>query len=178
MAKKVSDLIVERLIEWGVDTIFGLPGDGVDGFFEALRTHKDKIKFIQVRHEESAAFCRVRICKIHRAPRRVLRDLRSRRHPSFEWSLRRQVRSPAGAGYYRPHFSRSYRYEAEQVLREALNYRGPTVVQGVVDPEEPPVPGKVTTEQAIHFAEALLRGQKDAMKILKTVALDEAREVV
>jgi pyruvate dehydrogenase (quinone) len=40
------------------------------------------------------------------------------------------------------------------------------------------MPGKVTTEQAIHFAEALLRGQKDAMKILKTVALDEIREVV
>jgi pyruvate dehydrogenase (quinone) len=68
--------------------------------------------------------------------------------------------------------------EAESILREALNYKGPTIVQAVVDPEEPPMPGKVTTEQAIHFAEALLRGQKDAMKILKTVALDEVREVV
>jgi pyruvate dehydrogenase (quinone) len=56
MAKTVSDLVVERLIEWGVDTIFGYPGDGVDGFFEALRTHQDKLKFVQVRHEESAAF--------------------------------------------------------------------------------------------------------------------------
>ncbi len=56
MAKTVSDLIVERLIEWGVDTIFGYPGDGVDGFFEALRTHKDQLRFVQVRHEESAAF--------------------------------------------------------------------------------------------------------------------------
>ncbi len=56
MAKQVSDLIVERLIEWDVDTIFGYPGDGVDGFFEALRTHKDKLRFIQVRHEEAAAF--------------------------------------------------------------------------------------------------------------------------
>lgn len=56
LAKQVSDLIVERLIEWGVDTIFGFPGDGVDGFFEALRTHQEKLKFIQVRHEEAAAF--------------------------------------------------------------------------------------------------------------------------
>ena len=40
MAKQVSDLIVERLMEWGVDTIFGFPGDGVDGFFESLRTHR------------------------------------------------------------------------------------------------------------------------------------------
>ncbi|MGH9515019.1 MAG: thiamine pyrophosphate-dependent enzyme [Terriglobales bacterium] len=68
--------------------------------------------------------------------------------------------------------------EAESVLRQALKYKGPTVIQAVVDPEEPPMPGKVTTEQAVHFAEALLRGQKDAMKILKTVALDEVREVV
>ena len=55
MAKTVGDLLVERLIEWGVDTIFGIPGDGVNGIFEALRTHQEKIRFIQVRHEESAA---------------------------------------------------------------------------------------------------------------------------
>ena len=52
----VADMIVERLIDWGVEVIFGLPGDGVDGMFEALRTHSEKLKFIQVRHEESAAF--------------------------------------------------------------------------------------------------------------------------
>jgi pyruvate dehydrogenase (quinone) len=63
MAKKVSDLIVERLLDWGVDTIFGFPGDGVDGFFEALRTHKDKLRFIQVRHEEAAAFAAVGYAK-------------------------------------------------------------------------------------------------------------------
>ncbi|HTZ89676.1 MAG TPA: thiamine pyrophosphate-dependent enzyme [Alloacidobacterium sp.] len=56
MSKMVADLLVERLVDWGVDTIFGLPGDGVDGMFEALRTHADKLKFIQVRHEEAAAF--------------------------------------------------------------------------------------------------------------------------
>ena len=56
MAKTVADMLVERLLEWGVDTIFGLPGDGINGIFEALRTHKDKLKFIQVRHEEAAAF--------------------------------------------------------------------------------------------------------------------------
>ncbi|MGH9692064.1 MAG: thiamine pyrophosphate-dependent enzyme [Candidatus Acidiferrales bacterium] len=56
MAKTVADLLVERLIDWDVNTIFGFPGDGVNGIFEALRTHQDKIKFIQVRHEEAAAF--------------------------------------------------------------------------------------------------------------------------
>ena len=56
MAKTVADLLVERLIDWGVDTIFGLPGDGINGIFESLRTHQDKLRFIQVRHEEAAAF--------------------------------------------------------------------------------------------------------------------------
>ncbi|MBV9307224.1 MAG: pyruvate oxidase [Acidobacteriaceae bacterium] len=58
MAKTVmvADLLVNRLIAWGVDTIFGFPGDGVNGIFEALRTHQDKLRFIQVRHEEAAAF--------------------------------------------------------------------------------------------------------------------------
>src|SRR4051812_8815685 len=56
MAMTAADLLVERLIDWGVDTIFGLPGDGINGIFEALRTRQDKIRFIQVRHEEAAAF--------------------------------------------------------------------------------------------------------------------------
>src|SRR6184192_2336158 len=56
MAKTVGDVVIERLIDWGVKYIFGLPGDGINGLFEALRTHKDRITFIQVRHEEAAAF--------------------------------------------------------------------------------------------------------------------------
>ena len=54
--RNASDVLVERLIAWGVDTIFGLPGDGINGAFEALRKEKDRIRFIHVRHEESAAF--------------------------------------------------------------------------------------------------------------------------
>jgi pyruvate dehydrogenase (quinone) len=51
-----SDVLVERLLAWGVDTIFGLPGDGINGVMEALRKADKKIRFIHVRHEESAAF--------------------------------------------------------------------------------------------------------------------------
>jgi pyruvate dehydrogenase (quinone)/pyruvate oxidase len=57
MAKNASDVMVEILIKWGVDTIFGLPGDGINGIIEALRVRQDKIRFIQVRHEEAAALC-------------------------------------------------------------------------------------------------------------------------
>ena len=56
MAKTAADVMIEQLIEWGVDTIFGLPGDGINGIMEALRTHQEKVRFIQVRHEEAAAF--------------------------------------------------------------------------------------------------------------------------
>ncbi|HLY42807.1 MAG TPA: thiamine pyrophosphate-binding protein [Terracidiphilus sp.] len=56
MMINASDVLVECLMAWGVDTIFGLPGDGINGVFEALRKKKDKIRFIHVRHEESAAF--------------------------------------------------------------------------------------------------------------------------
>jgi pyruvate dehydrogenase (quinone) len=55
-AMNASDVLVERLLAWGVDTIFGLPGDGINGIMEALRKAEDKIRFIHVRHEESAAF--------------------------------------------------------------------------------------------------------------------------
>ena len=51
-----ADILVERLIDWGVDTIFGLPGDGINGIMESLRKRQDDIRFIHVRHEEAAAF--------------------------------------------------------------------------------------------------------------------------
>jgi len=51
-----SDVLIECLLDWGVEMIFGLPGDGINGIMEALRTRRDKIRFIHVRHEETAAF--------------------------------------------------------------------------------------------------------------------------
>ena len=51
-----SDILIETIQAWGVDVVFGLPGDGINGIMEALRKRQDKIRFVQVRHEESAAF--------------------------------------------------------------------------------------------------------------------------
>jgi pyruvate dehydrogenase (quinone)/pyruvate oxidase len=56
MASTAADVLVETLLDWGVDIVFGMPGDGINGIMEALRTRQDRIRFIQVRHEESAAF--------------------------------------------------------------------------------------------------------------------------
>jgi pyruvate dehydrogenase (quinone) len=50
-----ADQLVERLIEWGIDVVFGLPGDGINGVMESLRTRQDRVRFIHVRHEETAA---------------------------------------------------------------------------------------------------------------------------
>src|ERR1041384_3668346 len=56
MAKIASELLVERLADWGVDTVFGLPGDGINGLMEGFRRHQDRIRFVLVHHEEAAAF--------------------------------------------------------------------------------------------------------------------------
>jgi len=56
MAQTASDILVEVLQDWGVDTVFGLPGDGINGIMEALRKRRETIRFVQVRHEEAAAF--------------------------------------------------------------------------------------------------------------------------
>jgi pyruvate dehydrogenase (quinone) len=52
----VSDHLVERLSAWGVKRIYGYPGDGINGIMGALDRHSDRVEFIQVRHEEMAAF--------------------------------------------------------------------------------------------------------------------------
>jgi len=56
MAATAADVLVDSLIEWGVEVIFGLPGDGINGIMESLRQKQEKIRFVQVRHEETAAF--------------------------------------------------------------------------------------------------------------------------
>ena len=56
MAKIAAELLIERLIDWGVDTVFGIPGDGINGITEGLRRNQDKIRFVLVHHEEAAAF--------------------------------------------------------------------------------------------------------------------------
>ncbi len=54
--KTAADVLFETLIAWDVEVIFGLPGDGINGIIESLRQATDRIRFIQVRHEEAAAF--------------------------------------------------------------------------------------------------------------------------
>jgi pyruvate dehydrogenase (quinone) len=56
MAQTAADILIETIHDWGVEVVFGIPGDGVNGIMEALRTRQDRIRFVQARHEEAAAF--------------------------------------------------------------------------------------------------------------------------
>src|SRR3954451_25242628 len=56
MAEIAAQALVTRLADWGVDTVFGLPGDGINGIMEGLRREQDRIRFVLVHHEEAAAF--------------------------------------------------------------------------------------------------------------------------
>src|SRR5579875_813544 len=56
MAKTAADFLLDRLLDWGVDTVYGFPGDGINGILGSLRRYEDRIRFIQTRHEEMASF--------------------------------------------------------------------------------------------------------------------------
>src|SRR5437870_12727877 len=55
MALTAADVLIEGIQDWGVDVVFGLPGDGINGIMEALRKRREQVRVIQVRHEEAAA---------------------------------------------------------------------------------------------------------------------------
>jgi glyoxylate carboligase len=107
MTTTAADCMVESLLEWGVDIVFGLLGDGINGIIEALRQRQDRIRFLQVRHEETAAFMacgyakltgRLGVCR-HRSS-----DRDGARAPSTSLTMRRISRSGWCAG---TRFSRS-----------------------------------------------------------------------
>ena len=56
MGDTVSDFLLKRLSQWGIKRIYGYPGDGINGILGGLERHQDLFEFVQVRHEEMAAF--------------------------------------------------------------------------------------------------------------------------
>ena len=110
MAKTAVDVLVEVLLEWGVEVVFGLPGDGINGIMESLRKQQEKIRFIQVRHEESAAFMACAYAKYTGKLGVCLATSVLWRNSSVERSLRCEARRSAGPRDYGPSFSRPDRY--------------------------------------------------------------------
>jgi pyruvate dehydrogenase (quinone) len=68
--------------------------------------------------------------------------------------------------------------QCASTMEQFLNTPGPAILDALVDPNEPPLPAKIKPEQALHFAESLARGEKDALEIAKTVFKDRVREMV
>ena len=71
MADTVADLLVDRLIDWEVDTVFSLPGDGINGIFESLRRRQAALKSFKCA-TRIRRLCGMRLCEILPAARRVL----------------------------------------------------------------------------------------------------------
>jgi pyruvate dehydrogenase (quinone)/pyruvate oxidase len=68
--------------------------------------------------------------------------------------------------------------DCERSVRELLSAPGPAILEAVVDPLEPPLPAKVTGDQALKFAESLARGEPNRSKIALTALSDKIRELV
>ena len=142
MARIASEALIERLADWGVDTVFGLPGDGINGIMEGLRRHQDKVRFFPVHHGV--------------------------RHPEpfVNYAATATANGAFGVKVVRPG-------ELPGAIREALSHDGPALVDVNVNPEEPPLPGKIEYEQAKKFAEAFLRGQPRKATIATTLFRDK-----
>ena len=88
-----GDVLVNTLMTWGVDTVFGIPGDGINGIDRiARRRYKDKSASSRSRHEEAAAFAACAYAKFTGKLGVLHRHLRTGRHPSAERPLRREAR--------------------------------------------------------------------------------------
>jgi len=188
MAMTGGDILVETLIGWGVDTIFGIPGDGINGVFEALRERQDKVRFIQVRHEEAAAFAacayakftgRLGVCLATSGPggihllngiydakldnQPVLAITGAQHHDLIETYTQQDVALDKlfmDATAYSVRVMGPAHVEAvvEQACRTALAYRQPTHVMIPVDFQSQPVKDRSERNVAHHVSNIMARG--------------------
>ena len=96
MSQNVAEFVWKRLNEWGLSRVYGYPGDGVGGLDVALEKAKDFMDYVQVRHEEMAAFMASAHAKFTGQAGALLRDIRSWRDPSADRALRCESRPYAG----------------------------------------------------------------------------------
>jgi pyruvate dehydrogenase (quinone)/pyruvate oxidase len=188
MAKTGGDILVETLIDWGVDTIFGIPGDGINGVFEALRQREDKIRFIQTRHEEAAAFAacayakftgRLGVCVATSGPggihllngiydakldnQPVLAITGAQHHDLIETYTQQDVAldklfMDATAYSVRVMGPAHVQDVVEQACRTALAYRQPTHVMIPVDFQSQPAKDRSERNVADHVSNVMAQG--------------------
>ncbi|QYC45869.1 Putative thiamine pyrophosphate-containing protein YdaP [Nonomuraea coxensis DSM 45129] len=143
MTRIVAETLIERLVAWGVDTVFGLPGDGINGIMEGLRRHRDAVRFLLVHHEEAAAFMatahakatgRLGVCLATSGPGGIhllngLYDAKLDHQPVLAITGMQET-SVLGTGYQQEvHLDRLY----EDVTEYNLLVDNPAQLPGVVD---------------------------------------------
>jgi pyruvate dehydrogenase (quinone) len=188
MAMTGGDILVETLIKWGVDTIFGIPGDGINGVFESLRQRQDKVKFVQVRHEEAAAFAacayakftgKLGVCLATSGPggihllngiydakldnQPVLAITGAQHHDLIETYTQQDVAldklfMDATAYSVRVMGPAHVEDVVEQACRTALAYRQPTHVMIPVDFQSQPVKDRTERNVPHHVSNVMARG--------------------
>jgi len=244
----VSEALIERLAGWGVDTVFGLPGDGINGIMEGLRRHQDWVRFVLVQHEEAAAFMatgyakatgRLGVCLATSGPggihllnglpyaigmqqafpgRQVIayvgdggfamlmaEFLTAIQHQlpvkvvinnnnslgQILWEQMVLGYPEHGVRYPEPFVNYAALADANgglgikverpaelrRAIERALGRDGPALVDVNVNPDEPPLPGKVDYQQARKFAEAFLKGQPRKATIATTLFRDKIQQL-
>ena len=125
MAETTADVLIDTIHDWGVEVIFGLPGDGINGIMEALRKRAGPDPLHPGAPRGVGRLHGVRLRQVHRQAGRLPGHLRTRRHPPAQRPLRRQARRPAGAGDHRHALSRPDRHPhaAGRRARQALRRR-------------------------------------------------------
>ena len=151
MARIASDALIERLADWGVDTVFGLPGD------------KLPVKIV---------------INSNNALGQILWEQMVLGYP--EYGVRHKgianyaafADANGGLGLRVEHPG-----ELESAVKRALEYDGPALVDCLTNPEEPPMPPRVSYDQAKGFAEAFLKGQPNRATIASTLFRDKIDEL-
>ncbi|MEV4328697.1 thiamine pyrophosphate-binding protein, partial [Microbispora rosea] len=143
MTEIASEVLIRRLADWGVDTVFGLPGDGINGIMEGLRRQSDRVRFVLVHHEEAAAFMaaahakatgRIGVCLATSGPGGIhllngLYDAKLDHQPVLAITGMQET-SVLGTGYQQEvHLDRLY----EDVAEYNLVVDNPAQLPGVVD---------------------------------------------
>ena len=135
---------MKRLSAWGINRIYGFPGDGINGIMGALNRAGDLMKFVQVRHEEMAAFMACAHAKFTGEVGVCLATSRARRDPSLERSLRCEDGSPIRGRHRRPTGARCAGRRVSTGSRShfALQRCGARVRPHVLGPHADAAPGR------------------------------------
>jgi pyruvate dehydrogenase (quinone) len=152
MARIASDALIERLADWGVDTVFGLPGD--------------KLPVKIVINSNNALGQILWEQMILGYPEHGVRYP----GPNVDYAAIATANGAYGVKVSEPG-------DLSGAVRQALSFDGPALVDVDVNPDEPPMPGKVEYEQAKKFAEAFLKGQPHRSTIATTLFRDKIQQL-